>query len=91
MKRMLHGKRNVKRIFRMKHFEFISAIFKAHDVSPRPESWLNNPEFEKADRIHDWRNHVSDIYKKEWKNLTYREKVIIYCEAEYEAHNEEWE
>ena len=51
---------------------------------------LNNPKFEQAKRVHDWRNHVPCDFKKVWENFTEREKKIIYFMAKDLADNEVW-
>lgn len=42
---------------------------------------LENPKFEKAGKIHDWRNYVLHEFINEWENLTLGEK---------QAMDEEW-
>jgi len=71
--------------------EFILSIFTEYGISIRDEKTLDNVEFENKGKVHEWRNYVSPLYQKEWKNLTYREKVIIYCEAYNQAEKEEWD
>lgn len=51
---------------------------------------LQKPEFEKATKVHDWRNYVPDEFEKEWDNLTLREKQIIFVLADKQAFEEEW-
>jgi len=52
---------------------------------------LKKPEFEKATKIHDWRNYVPDQLIEDWNNLTMRERQIIYFMAEERASIEEWD
>ena len=52
---------------------------------------LDNPEFDKRNKVHDWRNYVPYDWMKEWDNLTEREKKIIAVMAETQANNEEWD
>jgi len=52
---------------------------------------LNNPKFEDATRVHDWRNHVLYQFTEDWENLTDREKKIIYIIAEDSANDEVWD
>jgi hypothetical protein len=52
---------------------------------------LDNPEFDKRSKVHDWRNYVPYDWMKEWDNLTEREKNIIAVMAETQADNEEWD
>lgn len=56
-------------------------------------SWIdvNNPQFDKATKVHDWRNHVDEIFKITWTELTQREKLIIASIAEGLADIEQWE
>lgn len=42
-------------------------------------------------KVHDWRNYVNSILQDEWKNLTFREKLLIFAAAEKQANNEEWD
>lgn len=35
---------------------------------------LNDPEFSKAQKVHDWRNHVPGDIRTVWHLLTSREK-----------------
>ncbi len=49
------------------------------------------PDFTEKRRVHNWKNYVSTLYVTNWKYLTYREKVIIYCEAQKQADAEEWD
>ena len=52
---------------------------------------LENPEFEKRTKTHDWRNYVPDNWVKEWLDLSIRERTIIAVMAEMQADNEEWD
>lgn len=71
--------------------EFISAIFEIYNIPKVSKEKLESTNFENIGYIHDWRKYVSDIFKEEWKNLTYREKVIIYCQSEKQADEEQWD
>ena len=51
----------------------------------------NNPQFDKATRVHDWRNYVPQEFKDKWDDFTLREKEIIFKMAEIQADNEEWD
>lgn len=52
---------------------------------------LNNPEFEKAGKVHDWRNHIPMEFIEIWNDLTEREKKIIIILCQNEADAEEWD
>lgn len=50
-----------------------------------------NPEWDKAGRVHDWRNYISDQLKAIWHTFTKVQKHAIYQNADAIAGNEEWE
>ena len=52
---------------------------------------IDNPKFSERTNIHDWRKYVHDDLEQSWKELTYREKKIIYVMCEERAEAEEWE
>jgi hypothetical protein len=52
---------------------------------------INNPQFEKACQVHDWRNYVPYEWKDKWEEFTEREKQIIAVMAQMEADKEEWD
>ncbi len=43
---------------------------------------FNEEDFSLTTPIHDWRNHVPDEFINDWKNLTERERKIIFIMAE---------
>jgi hypothetical protein len=52
---------------------------------------LDNPEFENAGRVHDWRNHVPEEVKEQWDQLSVDAKRVAYLTAYNEAEREEWD
>jgi hypothetical protein len=52
---------------------------------------LDDPEFSKATRVHDWRNYVPVEIKQEWNHLTEREKKIVFLLANEQANAEIWD
>jgi hypothetical protein len=52
---------------------------------------LNEPKFEQATKVHDWRNYVPYDWQKDWNDFTDREKKIIAVMAETQADKEEWD
>jgi hypothetical protein len=54
-------------------------------------SLIQKPEFENADRVHDWRNHVGEATKSLWSTFTDEQKAAIALDSEYRANLEEWE
>lgn len=49
------------------------------------------PDFERAERVHDWRNHVGERTQAIWATLTPEQRLAIALDAEDDASNEEWE
>jgi len=52
---------------------------------------LENPEFENAGRVHDWRNHVPEEVKEQWDQLSVDARKVAYLTAYHEAEEEEWD
>lgn len=52
---------------------------------------LINPEFDKNERVHDWRNHVPSEIKELWPQLSMETRLAIAFMAEEIASNEEWD
>lgn len=71
-----------------KQYDIIEAWRKiaAGNQAPFPD-----PEFDKATKVHDWRNHVPHYIKTVWPTLTDREKQLIIYAADIEASAEEWD
>jgi hypothetical protein len=62
---------------------------------PPHDRWMieaiNKPEFDKATRVHDWRNHVPKTIEKVWSHLSEEARLVAIMMAEEEASNENWE
>lgn len=58
-----------------------------HDHSVCPD----NPEWAKAGKVHDWRNHVPEPVRAIWEHLQPVAKQAIYYMAVEIAGQEEWE
>jgi hypothetical protein len=52
---------------------------------------VNKPDFEKKERVHDWRNYVPVEWVEHWEEFSEREKKIIALMAEFQAGKEEWD
>lgn len=52
---------------------------------------LLDPEFDKARKVHDWRNHIPEEIKTVWPTLTDREKQLLIYTADIEASAEQWD
>ena len=52
---------------------------------------IENPQFKKAGRIHDWRNHVPYEVKEVWNELSAEERKVFALMAGEAADMEEWD
>lgn len=52
---------------------------------------LEDDTFERAGRVHDWRNHIAKGIKSVWCELTKRERLLLALSAQRPADNEEWD
>jgi len=52
---------------------------------------LENPDFDAAGYIHDWRNYVGERVQSIWHLLDYETRAAIALDADERATNEEWE
>jgi hypothetical protein len=50
-----------------------------------------SPEWEKAGRVHDWRNYVGDELRAMWDTFTDEQKRAIARNADVLADGEEWD
>lgn len=55
-----------------------------------PSDW-DQPEWDKAGRVHDWKNYISDELRAMWGTFTDVQKQAIARQAEEAASNECWE
>lgn len=52
---------------------------------------LNNPEWEMANRVHDWRNHVPESLIGLWSEFSEQTRLALYIVAEHLSEDEEWD
>jgi hypothetical protein len=52
---------------------------------------INNPDFQNASNIHDWRNYVPYDWRENWSKFTERERQIIAVMAQSQADKEDWD
>lgn len=50
-----------------------------------------NPEWEKCQRVHDWRNHVPDAFVLVWDKLSEETRFVIVVMADEQASRERWD
>lgn len=55
------------------------------------KEWALNPQWDKAERVHDWRNHVGAQTKRLWDTFTAEQKFAIVEDADYRAGDEHWD
>jgi len=51
----------------------------------------NDPDWQSIDRIHDWRNHVSDQVRTMWHTFTDTQKQALQRQADDLANAEHWD
>ena len=49
------------------------------------------PEWDKAQRVHDWRNYISDEVRALWDSFTDEQKQAIARQADEQSDVEEWD
>lgn len=70
----------------------VDALLKATELTPDGyETMVRSPEWDRAHKCHDWRNHVPDKLVEVWDNLPAAARLAVYLMAEWDAHNEEWD
>jgi hypothetical protein len=60
----------------------------AHDFITRSAL---NPEWEKATKVHDWRNHVPENVQSMWGTFTIDQRCALVEWAEASASMEHWD
>ena len=53
-------------------------------------SLLKDPEWDKAGRIHDWRNYIG-CWRECWDELSIETRFALYHEARTKADQEQWD
>jgi hypothetical protein len=46
------------------------------------------PDWEKADQMYDWRNHVKFVVREHWDRLSQEAKLVAFIQASIEASDE---
>ena len=52
---------------------------------------ISDATFSKAEKCHDWRNHVPFVIKKLWGSLSEEARLVSIIIAEEGSDREEWE
>ena len=50
-----------------------------------------DPKWEGASRVHDWRNHVSEAVRAIWHTFTPEQRRVLKDDADDRALDERWE
>lgn len=63
------------------------------DNKPYYGPWpgVENPQWNKAGRVHDWRNHVGERVQAIWETFTLEQKVALAEDADERASGEHWD
>ena len=52
---------------------------------------MHEPQFEKAVKVHDWRNYIDPEIQAIWSSLLIQARIALYISAETQAEREEWD
>ncbi len=52
---------------------------------------IDDPRFEEAGRVHDWRNHVPEGLEQIWPRLNRETRAAVFVMASALADREEWD
>lgn len=52
---------------------------------------LDDPEFDKATLVHDWRNYVPEEIRAVWGQLSKETRAAVFLMADRQASCEEWD
>ena len=66
-------------------------VFESADDRVAALAVIASPDFENATRVHDWRNHVPEPFKRGWQTLHSDARLAVYYMATLAAGAEEWE
>lgn len=64
--------------------------FDVYNIKRIPKDW-KNPDWDKTEKIHDWKNHIHDQIQQIWNTFTNKQKKILAECAEADALAEEWD
>ena len=52
---------------------------------------IDNPRFEDAGKVHDWRNYISKEIQEAWLTFTTVQREMLIRQADEMAGQEEWD
>lgn len=50
-----------------------------------------NPQWDKAGKVHDWRNHIPDEVREIWETFTVQQRLVLTAWADELAGREHWD
>jgi hypothetical protein len=56
-----------------------------------PDGSLDDPQWLKAGRVHDWRNYVPQVIRLRWVELSDEARAVAFVIADVAASREEWD
>lgn len=55
-----------------------------------PVDW-ENPNWDVGEKVHNWRNYVSNDAKQIWPDMRVRLRIVLAANFDYIAGQEEWD
>lgn len=65
----------------------MSEVYRSHDK----QEDVDDPQWDHAGRVHDWRNHVGKEVQKIWHTFTPHQRMVLAADADDRAGNEHWD
>ncbi len=59
--------------------------------NPANQADVDDPQWDHAGRVHDWRNHVGEGVQKIWHTFTPEQRMALAADADNRASNEYWD
>lgn len=56
-----------------------------------PPKDFENPQWNKAEKVHDWKNYISEELQSIWDSFTVVQKSVIAKNAQEQASCEDWD
>lgn len=59
--------------------------------SHEKQSDVDDPQFDRAGRVHDWRNYIGESVRAIWMSFTPEQRLALAADADELAGREEWD
>lgn len=86
MKTEFYTKKDVNQVKKQLNESFTKIIKSNQDVGMK-----DDPQFDKAVKYYDWRNHVPGVIKEHWKVMSVEARVVAFLSANSHARAEKWD